>query len=247
MKFITFRLNESTLNTHTPSPTPPTTPPCLNSRFPRGETLNPFHTFPRTPDGVRILPCSPHSTKSCTPDGVPFRVKIPVHCSLSQAGHRAAGHHNATNWHSPALSLPHQKQQRYGRKENHHPRRLQCRAVQKRHPVLFRGRHHYGMDVGPRLRAAISVLSGGRRLRPAVGGVSAGVGLARQNDHLPERRILGIIFEMFGRRSQPDMVQKPSQRPYRPRHQGSTARNRRKVSNHRGPLVRKRGGPLSLG
>ena len=37
---------------------------------------------------------------------------------------------------------------------------------------------------------------------------------------------------------------KPSQRPYRPRHQSVTACNRRKVSNHRRPLVQKRGRPL---
>ena len=40
--------------------------------------------FPRTPNGVRTHPCSPHSTKPCTPNGVqdPSSL-ITIHCSLS--------------------------------------------------------------------------------------------------------------------------------------------------------------------
>ena len=125
-----------------------------------------------------------------------------------------------------------QKINDYDRKENHHPRRLQRRAVQKRRSGTFRGRHHYGMDVGPRLRAAISVLPGGRRLRPTDRGVAARVGLARQYDQIAERWMLVVVCEMPGRQRQLGLVQKPSQRPYRPRHQGAAARIWAKVSHH---------------
>ncbi len=47
----------------------------VNERNPLRETTktrqrNLSTPFPRTPNGVRIPPCSPHSTKPCTPTGV---------------------------------------------------------------------------------------------------------------------------------------------------------------------------------
>ena len=62
------------------------------------------------------------------------------------------------------------------------------------------------MDGQRRLCRAIPVLPGGRRLRPAVGGVAARVGLTRQNDQIPHRRMLIIIFAMFGHWHQPGLV-----------------------------------------
>ena len=62
------------------------------------KNLNPF-PHPSLPAHLTACAFSSyphHSTKPCAPDGVPFRVKIPDHCSLfivhcHQAGRRSAG------------------------------------------------------------------------------------------------------------------------------------------------------------
>ena len=99
-------------------------------------------SFPRTPNDMRILPCSFHSTKPCTPDVVRLLAGSASQWRRVQsalAGRRSAGI-TMPRIGTVSLYLCHIKNSKdYDRKENHHPRRLQCRTVQKRSPVLFRG------------------------------------------------------------------------------------------------------------